>query len=211
MVMELEARGARAAPSGGRERILQVARAAFVERGFSAVSMQEIADAAALTKAAIYYHFRDKQELFEAVVMAEMQLLHQGVVEQLAVGPPLRSQLERIALFALGVARSDRTRLIEDAHRYCEKARLRGLQEHIQTPYGLLREAFAAAQARGEIDAPDLDLAATLFVNMMEGQMKGFSPWPVTTLPPEDLARAIVGLLMDGIATSPQPPFAREA
>ena len=51
MVMELEAPGARAAPSGGRERILQVARAAFVERGFSAVSMQEIADAAALTKA----------------------------------------------------------------------------------------------------------------------------------------------------------------
>lgn len=190
------------APVGGRVRILQVARAAFVERGYAAVSMQEIADAAALTKAAIYYHFKDKQELFEAVVMAEMQTLHQGVAEQLAAGPPLRSQLERIALFALGVARSDRTRLIEDAHRYCERGRLRGLQEHIQTPYGLLREAFAAAQARGEIDVRDVDLAVTLFVNMIEGQMKGFSPGPVIALPPEDLARAIVGLLMDGIAAA---------
>ena len=53
-----------AAEVGGRARILQVARAAFVERGYAAVSMQELAGAAGLTKAAIYYHFRDKQELF---------------------------------------------------------------------------------------------------------------------------------------------------
>lgn len=195
-----------AAEVGGRARILQVARAAFVERGYAAVSMQELAGAAGLTKAAIYYHFRDKQELFEAVVLAEMQLLHQGVAEQVALGPPLRAQLERIALFALGEARSDRTRLIEDAHRYCETARLRGLQEHIETPYGLLRAAFVAAQARGEIATRDLDLAFTLFINMIEGQLKGYSAGPVIDLPPEDLARAIVGLLMDGIATSREPP-----
>ena len=189
---------------GGRARILQVARAAFVERGFAAVSMQEIAGAASLTKAAIYYHFRDKQELFEAVVMAEMERLHLGVAEQLAPGPPLRSQLERVTAFALGVTRGDRTRLIEDAHRYCDKVRMLALREQIQTPFGLLRDAFAAAQARGEIGECDLDLVLALYISMIESQIKGPDIGAAIDLPPDDLARAIVGILIDGIGTRPQ-------
>jgi AcrR family transcriptional regulator len=194
------------AQAGGRARILQVARAAFVERGYAAVSMQEIADAAGLTKAAIYYHFRDKQELFEAVVLAEMERLHQGVAEQLAAGPPLRAQLERVTAFALGATRGDRTRLIDDAHRYCVKERILALQEQIATPYDLLRGAFTAAQARGEIRECDLDLVVNLFVSMVEGQIKGTGIRIVTDLSPEELARSIVGVLIDGIAASPQAP-----
>jgi AcrR family transcriptional regulator len=191
---------------GGRARILQVARAAFVERGYAAVSMQEIAAAASLTKAAIYYHFKDKQELFEAVVMAEMERLHLGVAEQLAPGPPLRSQLERVTAFALGVSRGDRTRLIEDAHRYCVKERMLALRDQIQTPFGLLRDAFAAAQARGEIVECDLDLVLALYISMIESQIKGPDIGAVINLPPDELARAIVSVLMDGIGTRRQAP-----
>lgn len=189
---------------GGRARILQVARAAFVERGYAAVSMQEIAGAASLTKAAIYYHFRDKQELFEAVVMAEMERLYQGLVEQLAAGPPLRSQLERVTAFALGVDRGDRTRLIEEAHRYCVKERMLTLREQIETPFSLLRDAFAAAQVRGEISECNVDLVLSLFVSMVEGQIKGPDIGIVIDLPPDELARALVSVLMDGIVTRAQ-------
>lgn len=201
MSVELEARGLGTAPPGGRERILQVARAAFVERGYDVVSMQEIADAAQLTKAAIYYHFRDKQELLEAVVVAEMGRLIQGVAEQLAAGPPLRAQLERVALFALDAHRGDRSRLVNDARRSCGEERLHVLRDQIETPYGLLREAFASAQARHEIKAGDVDLMLTLFINMIEGQVKGSGMGPDIDLPPDELAHAIVSLLMDGIAT----------
>ncbi|MDQ2654272.1 MAG: TetR/AcrR family transcriptional regulator, partial [Chloroflexota bacterium] len=166
------------------------------------------AGAASLTKAAIYYHFRDKQELFEAVVMAEMEILHQGVAEQLAPGPPLRSQLERVTAFALGVSRGDRIRLIEDAHRYCVKAQMRTMREQIQTPFGLLRDAFAAAQARGEIGECDLDLTLALYIGMIESQIKGPDIGAVIDLPPEELARAIVGVLLDGIATRPRTGIA---
>ncbi|MEZ4562895.1 MAG: helix-turn-helix domain-containing protein [Thermomicrobiales bacterium] len=194
--------------AGGRARILQVARAAFVERGYAAVSMQELADAAGLTKAAIYYHFRDKQELFEAVVIAEMERIHQGLAEQIALGPPLRSQLERIVAFALGVDRGDRLRLIEDAHRYCARAQMAALRKQIATPFTLLRDAFAAARARGEIGECNLDLVLALFVSMVEGQIKGSDIGVVIDLPPEDLARALVGVLMDGIAAPPGTPGA---
>jgi AcrR family transcriptional regulator len=190
------------AQAGGRARILEVARAAFVERGYAAVSMQEIADAAGLTKAAIYYHFRDKQELFEAVVIAEMERLHQGVAVQLGLGPPLRAQLERVVAFALGVSRGDRIRLIDDAHRYCVKERLVTLREQIETPFSLLRDAFAAAQARGEIGECNLDLVLALFISMVEGQIKGSDIGIEVDLPPDELARSLVGVLLDGIATS---------
>ena len=205
MSVEAAEQSGSSAPPGGRARILQVARTAFVERGYAAVSMQEIADAAALTKAAIYYHFRDKQELFEAVVLAEMERMHQGVAEQLAAGPPLRFQLERVAASALGVRRVDRTRLFADAHRYCVKERLPVVREQIDTSYGLLRDAFADAQERGEIGPCDLDLVLALFISMIEGQIKGTGMGGEIDLPPEELARAIVGVLMNGIAASHRP------
>ena len=56
----------------GRERILDEARSLFLTKGFAATSMQEIADAVGLTKPALYYHFKDKQELMLAVIGREM-------------------------------------------------------------------------------------------------------------------------------------------
>lgn len=49
-------------------RILATAERLFAERGFDAVSMSEIAKAAAVSKANIFHHFSSKQSLYIAVV-----------------------------------------------------------------------------------------------------------------------------------------------
>jgi AcrR family transcriptional regulator len=46
-----------------RERILEVALREFAERGYSAVTIEEIAEAAGVTKGAVYYWFTDKDDL----------------------------------------------------------------------------------------------------------------------------------------------------
>ncbi|MEJ7839660.1 MAG: helix-turn-helix domain-containing protein, partial [Thermomicrobiales bacterium] len=46
-----------------RSRILEQSLALFSVRGFADVSMSEIANAAGITKAALYYHFSGKEEL----------------------------------------------------------------------------------------------------------------------------------------------------
>jgi AcrR family transcriptional regulator len=58
--------GADAAPATGdtRERILHAAHDLFA-RGFARVSMRQVARAAGVTKPAVYYHFRNKESLFE--------------------------------------------------------------------------------------------------------------------------------------------------
>lgn len=61
--------------SGAREKLLKAARKAFTARGYAAVSVDEIAAAAKLTKGAVYYQFADKADLFRAAcadVLAEI-------------------------------------------------------------------------------------------------------------------------------------------
>src|SRR5215510_576084 len=62
------------APSGprrtepGREGLMRTAIDCFSRYGYAGTSIDRIAKAAGVTKGALYYHFRDKEELlFEAV------------------------------------------------------------------------------------------------------------------------------------------------
>jgi len=64
--------------SVNRSRILTAAQQLFAERGYAAVSVNEIAAAAGLTKGAVYYSFEDKRDLFRATCAA----LLDAIVEQ---------------------------------------------------------------------------------------------------------------------------------
>lgn len=51
-----------------QQRILVVAKAHFTERGFSNASVRDICRDARVTAPTLYYHFKNKEALFEAVV-----------------------------------------------------------------------------------------------------------------------------------------------
>ncbi|GAB1581887.1 TetR/AcrR family transcriptional regulator [Phyllobacterium phragmitis] len=51
-----------------RERILDIAQASVLEKGFGATSIEEIIAAAGITKSGFFYHFRDKNELAYALL-----------------------------------------------------------------------------------------------------------------------------------------------
>ncbi len=55
-------------PSTVAATIARVATRLFAERGFDATSIREIAEAAGVTKPALYYHFGSKQGLGEAIL-----------------------------------------------------------------------------------------------------------------------------------------------
>jgi AcrR family transcriptional regulator len=57
--------------SAKRRQIVQGARAVFLERGFDAASMSDIARAAGVSKGTLYVYFADKEQLFEAIVREE--------------------------------------------------------------------------------------------------------------------------------------------
>lgn len=51
-----------------RSQILDASLKLFSDRGFTRTSVRDIAQAAGITDAAIYYHFASKRELFEALI-----------------------------------------------------------------------------------------------------------------------------------------------
>jgi AcrR family transcriptional regulator len=57
-----------------RQSLLDAAYVQFRRRGYTRVSLDEIAKAARVTKRTLYYHFRSKDHLLEAVLEAQLQL-----------------------------------------------------------------------------------------------------------------------------------------
>ncbi len=68
-----------APPDPLRQRILQTATELFGQQGVDSTSMREIADALGITKAAIYYHFENKDQLHYEIQLSLMA----GVLDQL--------------------------------------------------------------------------------------------------------------------------------
>ena len=58
----------RRAPADRPKEILEAALAEFVEKGFAAARLDDVAARAGLSKAAIYLYFEDKMALFQGVV-----------------------------------------------------------------------------------------------------------------------------------------------
>jgi AcrR family transcriptional regulator len=58
--------------SDTRERILEVASDLFIEQGYDATSLREISGKVGVTKAALYYHFANKQDILRALAAPAM-------------------------------------------------------------------------------------------------------------------------------------------
>ncbi|MHB1853291.1 MAG: TetR/AcrR family transcriptional regulator, partial [Acidimicrobiales bacterium] len=68
-----------------RARIVEVALELIADRGFAATSTREIAERLGVTKAALYYHFRTKDDLLSAIVgpaTAELEALIERAVTE---------------------------------------------------------------------------------------------------------------------------------
>lgn len=54
--------------TGMRNTIIEKAKSLFIQHGYHGLSMREIAEEVGVSKPALYYHFKDKEDLFCAVL-----------------------------------------------------------------------------------------------------------------------------------------------
>ncbi len=78
-----------------REQILDVALEVFGRAGFHGASMNDVADAAGVTKPVLYQHFDSKRELYRALLDEVGSRLLSAIAKATADAPDGRSQTQR--------------------------------------------------------------------------------------------------------------------
>jgi AcrR family transcriptional regulator len=185
-----------------REQLMAAARPLFAARGYAAVGTEEIVRAAGVTRGALYHQFRDKAELFAAVVEQLEAEVTAGVAQgAIGAGDPLAELRAGTRMFLQACSEPEVERiLLLDApavlgwERWREVSARHGL--------GLLRGALEAAMAEGLIaSGPALPLAHMLMSAIDEGAMY------VSRAADAEAARAevaaVVDHLLDGLRAQP--------
>lgn len=187
------------------DKILDVATALFLSRGFGATSIEAVAGRARISKRTFYHRFRDKSELYRAVVQRMLQ--HWLPEFEAAFDPPaaLDVVLERIAKHMLTVALSPdalalRRLLLAEAERFPELVEImieQGATRSIERIAALLEDE----QRAGHIALDDCVFAATQFQEMTLSiplrRAMGFGA-PLNEAAREEWARKCVALFING-------------
>lgn len=153
----------------GRERLLTEAHRLFLERGYAEVSIGEIAAAADMTRAAPYYHFRDKEDLFIHVFRREMERLTADLQARLGAAPTFRERL----LTVVGLAGHDKPsfgQLVNEFERHVSPERGAAIRKECEPPTRVLHEVFERAEAEGELTRVDARTAYATFLALIIGQ-----------------------------------------
>jgi AcrR family transcriptional regulator len=90
-----------------RQRILDVALDLFAERGYGPTSLQDIADAMAVTKAAVYHHFHAKADILRALSASTLEAIT-AVADRVAGLPSQRARINAMIEGCLEVILSRR-------------------------------------------------------------------------------------------------------
>ena len=86
------------------ERIMEEATRLFVTRGYHGISMREIAEAVGVSKAGLYYHFKDKEDLFIAILTANLEQIDRIITQARQTGQTARERISQIIQAILGQA-----------------------------------------------------------------------------------------------------------
>ncbi|HEX2914781.1 MAG TPA: TetR/AcrR family transcriptional regulator [Chloroflexia bacterium] len=155
-------------PGDTRERILKEAEKLYHEGGYDKISLQEVAEALGIKKAALFYHYKNKQELFYAMLKAMVERMHLVIVSTLTQAEPaardrLRAVLQRMTLEpdfdTMHFLRNDYEMLSDEQRREMQQLWNNGL-------YMPLRQIFQEGVEKGELKAHSLDTATYMFLNL---------------------------------------------
>jgi AcrR family transcriptional regulator len=147
-----------------RRQILRAALKRFANGGYAATSVQQIVGDAKVSKPALYYHFRDKADLFQALVSEAHDERLQVVQQAAARNTDIRNQLIEIlaALFDYFHKNRDLTRIafatafaapgeVPPELNYLDRC-----QRNLEFIRSLIRRAQAAGELNDHFDARDL-------------------------------------------------------
>jgi AcrR family transcriptional regulator len=190
--------------SGGREAILDTSAKLFSQQGYNGVSIRDIAQACGMTNAALYYHFKNKDDLFLAVVQYNNDQVAASLNEALSLSGDLRTNLTRLITRYAEVMGGQQRQSFQTLWRdmsHIGDARVGKLFAAMRANFMRpILQLIEAAQASGEIAAGDARLYGRLLHGMVIALTHEGKPGRQTRVTPEDVD-ILVNVFLEGVGT----------
>ncbi len=159
----------RAEASAMLSRIIDEAARLFVASGYRGISMREIAEAVGISKAGLYYHFRDKEDLFIAILTAHLGGVEQIIHDAVSDGANAREQVARIIRGILSLPPNQRAiiRLASQEIVHVSQAARSDFEGTYQERFlGRVEAILQGGIDRGELRRVNVRLATWLLLGM---------------------------------------------
>ncbi|MFF2443871.1 TetR/AcrR family transcriptional regulator [Priestia megaterium] len=181
-----------------REQILKTAAHLFMAYGYEKVSMEQVAEASDVTKASVYYYFKNKATLFTVSVSSMFQRITKQTEKLLQNSKGLKHRLYEVTLDHLKRPHIDFETLLQEATSSLTKGHIHEIREAEKAIHEALENVFKQAAYSGEIVVASPRLLAHTFstVTMIRNKKE-----LITELGgPEKTAQALVDLFWVGIS-----------
>ncbi|HZV36580.1 MAG TPA: TetR/AcrR family transcriptional regulator [Verrucomicrobiae bacterium] len=187
---------------GCREQVLKAALEHFARRGYSGASIQEIVSAARLTKPTLYYYFKSKEGLFNALLDSAYEEFFKHLRSGAARTRGVEKQLIEVltAVFKFANERKDLTRLAFASAfatpgdiPVCDKIKVKR-RRNFEFVHQLVKDGIAAGELNAALSSRELayGIYGALSFHVMANLLM-----PGTKLNRATASR-IVALFMDG-------------
>lgn len=201
-----------------RNAILDAAELVFQEHGVSHTSLAEIATAAGVTRGAIYWHFANKADLFEAMserVFDPLQARLAELQNSADADPDPIEMIRAMSLYFIERVASDprNFRILEISWHKCEyvgeMAAIRDQHLECGNRYlATIETWFRLAREGGSLPAAvDPRCAAVGLISLVDGLIVNWT-FDSTLFPLADFAPRIVDAYLAGLCPSRQQPAA---
>ncbi len=154
-----------------RARIIGAAKTLFGRHGFRKTSLADIAAELRMGKSSLYHYFPSKEELFRAVVNAEMEMLSQRIQEAVAKEDQPEAKLRAFVLTRMREARKLASAYATLHEEYLDQLGFveRVREEAIRAEVDMIRSILEEGVEDGTFEIDDTGLAAYAVALALKG------------------------------------------
>jgi AcrR family transcriptional regulator len=150
-------------------KIIVTAKRLFMQRGYRAVSVNDIVHQAEITKPTLYYHFTDKEELFVQMALHTLEAMHERMERAVADRETTAERLAAIADVTLKSPDGNFRMMRHDIRENLSPAQQRIALAFYQKMVDPLEREMARGLERGELTRHTPRELVWLFMGFLEG------------------------------------------
>ncbi|MFC3995934.1 TetR/AcrR family transcriptional regulator [Nocardiopsis sediminis] len=188
-------------------RLLAEATRLFAEKGFDRASVQEIVDAAGVTKGAMYHYFDSKDDLLAQIYARVLRLQMTRLEEIAGQGGPVAERVYEAAadVVVTTIANLDDASIALRSMHQLSAAKQREVRAERRRYHELFRSLITEGQAEGAFTA---GVPADIVVDFYFGSVHHLSTWYRADgrLSPEEIGGHYARLLLDALRPDPREP-----